>query len=214
MTEQNKPQFVELLTNVLGFYGTPPTAFAIGVWWQALQPFELAQVRQAFTAHAVDPERGQFAPKPADLVRQLAGTATDRAVKAWQKVLAAAGQVGAYTDVVFDDPVIHACVADLGGWPKLCRTEQDQLGYLHHRFLEAYKAHAQRGLAEYPAKLLGDRSSDELFAKRGLPPPQPTLIGDERRAQQVLAHGQAMRQVSARQVLDALPAMAKLEAAA
>jgi hypothetical protein len=215
MIEQDKPAFAELLTSVLGFYASVPSPFAIGVWWQAMLPFELDAVRRAFTAHATDPERGQFAPKPADLVRQLAGTRTDRAVGAWQKTLAAAGQVGAYSDVVFDDALIHACVADLGGWPKLCRTPSDELGFVHHRFLEAYKAYAQHAPADYPAKLLGDRSSDELYAKRGLPPPQPVLIGNVTKALRVLEQGRLSRHDFAPMaVLRCLPDVAPLSSAA
>ena len=214
MTNDDMADFQAALTSVLGFYGAPPTTFARTVWWEACKGFELDAVRRAFTAHATDPERGQFTPKPADLVRQLAGTRTDRAVGAWQKALTAAGQVGAYSDVVFDDALIHACVADLGGWPKLCRTSSEDLGYVHHRFLEAYKAYAQHAPADYPAKLMGDRSSDELYAKRRLPPPQPALIGDKAKCKAVLERGQAVRLGASRAVLDVLPPVARLGVAA
>ena len=68
------------------------------------------------------------------LVRQLAGTATDRAMLAWGKAIDAASRVGAYTDVVFDDPAIHAAIEDMGGWPKFCRGDVKDLSYLQHRF--------------------------------------------------------------------------------
>ena len=67
----DKPAFVELLTQALGFYGQAVSPFAVSVWWQACQGVELDQVRRALTAHAMDPDRGHFAPKPADVVRQL-----------------------------------------------------------------------------------------------------------------------------------------------
>ncbi len=189
MKQSDAAEFQSLLSSVLGFYSAPPTTFARSVWWEACQPFELAEVRRAFTAHATDPDRGMFAPKPADVVRQLSGTATDRAAQAWRKTLAAAGQIGAYSDVVFDDPLIHACVDDLGGWPKVCRTEQESLGYVHHRFLETYKALAARGASDYPRKLLGDRGSDDLYRKRGIDPPKPALVGDREMALMVLEGG-------------------------
>jgi hypothetical protein len=31
-------------------------------------------------------------------------------------------QVGAYQSVVFDDPLIHLVLEDLGGWIKICST--------------------------------------------------------------------------------------------
>lgn len=189
MIASDKPEFMRLLTDALAFYRQDLSTFALNVWWSACERYSIEQVRQALTAHALDPERGHFAPKPADLVRQLSGTATDRAMIAWGKVMGAISSVGAYTDVVFDDPAIHAVIEDLGGWPKVCRGELSELSYLQHRFTEAYRAYTGRGSFEYPRALAGARSPDELFAKRGLPPPKPALVGNRGQAEQVFLTG-------------------------
>jgi hypothetical protein len=191
MRNADRVAFKDLLTDVMAFYRQDVSPFALSVWWQACEAFELEQVAKALTGHAMDPDRGQFAPKPADVVRQLAGTATDRAMLAWGKVHDAMGRVGAYTDVVFDEPAIHAVVDDLGGWSKMCRTELSELSYLQHRFTESYRAYVGRGRFEYPRRLTGDRSPDELYAKRGLPPPKPAVIGDLVKARDVYRLGGA-----------------------
>lgn len=189
MQPSDKPEFKDLITDVLAFYRQDVSPFALTVWWSACERFALEQVRKALTAHAMDPERGQFAPKPADIVRQLQGTTTDRAMLAWGKVLEAAQRVGAYTDVVFDDPAIHAVIEDLGGWIKVCRSETKDLSYLQHRFTEAYRAYVGQGSFEYPRQLIGDRSPNEMYARRGLPVPEPVLIGDAAMARAVYEHG-------------------------
>ena len=158
---------------------------------QACSPFSIEQVSKALTAHATDAERGQFAPKVADIVRILSGTATDRAALAWGKCLEAMSSVGAYTDVVFDDPAIHAVVEDLGGWPKLCRTEMKELGYVQHRFCESHRAYTGRGQFDYPRRLGGDRSPDSEYEKVGLKLPRPALIGNPDRAKLVYQNGGA-----------------------
>ena len=71
MNPADRGEFARLLTDALAFYGKDVSRFALDVWWQACQPFTLDQVSRALTRHAMDAERGQFAPKPADLVRQL-----------------------------------------------------------------------------------------------------------------------------------------------
>lgn len=177
MSPNDANQFKELLTSALAYYRQDASPFVLSVFWQACQPFTMEQVRKALTAHATDPERGQFAPKAADLVRILQGTNTDRAQLAWGKCLDAMSRVGAYTDVVFDDPAIHAVVEDLGGWPKVCRTETKDLGYLQHRFCESHKAYTGRGAFDYPKRLAGDRSPDSEYEKKGIKPPRPALIG-------------------------------------
>lgn len=190
MTPNDRERFALLIADVLGFYGQTPSKFALTVWWQACQPFEFEAVQRALGRHAMDPEVGQFAPKPADLVRQMQGTPTDRAAKAWGMVIDAASKVGAYADVAFDDPIIHAVVMDLGGWPVLCRTNTDELGYLRHRFTEGYRAYARRGdLQNWPRQLCGDRSPDETYLARGLQPPRPVLVGDAAAAARVMAGG-------------------------
>lgn len=189
MIETDKSAFATLMTDALAFYGKDVSRFALDVWWQACRPFEFDQVARALTRHAMDAERGQFAPKPADIVRQLAGTATDRAMLAWGKAIDAASRVGAYTDVVFDDAAIHASIEDMGGWPKFCRSETKDLSYLQHRFAQSYGAYANRGEFDYPHRLMGDRSPDDVYAKRGLPPPKPAVIGDVEKARAVAQIG-------------------------
>jgi hypothetical protein len=190
MQPSERKDFAGMLADAMGYYGKDVSTFTLNVWWTACQNFSLEQVSKALQRHAMDPERGQFAPKVADIVRVLAGTYTDRAQLAWGKVLGAMQSVGAYTDVVFDDPAIHACIEDLGGWVKICRSSMDELSYLQHRFCESHKAYVGRGQFDYPRLLGGDRSSDGDYAKRGLKPPKPAIVGDAQHARQVYLGGQ------------------------
>ena len=187
-TEQ---QFEDLIVQVLAFYKQEVSPFALAVWWEACKRFEHAQVSRALTNHALDPERGAYPPKPADLVRQIEGTQTDRAMMAWGKVYEAMKSVGAYSDVVFDDPAIHATVEDMGGWPKLCRTEMSELGYVQHRFTQTHKAYTEQKQFTYPRRLIGERSADHEFTSRGLSVPKPAVIGNIEKARQVYRAGSA-----------------------
>jgi hypothetical protein len=189
MTETDKPQFAQLLTRVHAYYRQDLTDDIIDMWWAGLERYELEQVSRAMSAHASDPEAGKFCPRIADLVRVLQGTATERAVMAWAKVHEAMSRVGAYQDVVFDDPAIHAVIEDLGGWPKVCRTPLKELSILQHRFSEAHRAYVARGEFDYPRRLPGDRSPDSEYAKKGLPPPQPLMVGDRRACLAVFDRG-------------------------
>lgn len=181
--------FGELLKDVMAYYEKNCSQFTLTVWWGACQSFDFEQVSAALQKHATDPERGRFAPKVADIVRALQGTTTDRAAIAWGKVHGAMSSVGAYTDVVFDDPAIHAVIEDMGGWPKICRIEIAELSYTQHRFQEAHKAYTERGQFDYMRRLPGDRSPDHDYTSRGLPLPRPVLVGDGQKAIAVLKNG-------------------------
>lgn len=168
----------------------PLSEGAILLWWQRMERYDLEAVERAFIAHGRDSERGRFMPQPADLIGHLDGSRSDKSQLAWGKAFEAASRVGAYTDVVFDDPAIHAAIDDLGGWPKFCRSETADLSYLQHRFCESYKAYIGRENFEYPRRLTGDRSPDDVYTKRGLPPPKPAIVGDIERARAVFLGGQ------------------------
>ena len=189
MHQNQMADFAALLTDVMAYYGKHTSDFMLQVWWTACQRFDYEQVATALQRHATDPDRGQFAPKVADIIRVLDGTTTDRAALAWGKVLAAMSDVGAGTDVVFDDPAIHAAVEDLGGWPKVCRTELKELSFLQHRFQESHRAYTGRGQFDYPRRLAGDRSPDHDYERRGLPLPAPAVVGDQKRAALVYQNG-------------------------
>lgn len=184
-------EFSSLLTDVMAYYGQNCSSFTLTVWWGACQNFDLEQVSKALQRHATNPDRGQFAPKVADIVRVLQGTSAARAAIAWGKVHGAMSSVGAYSDVVFDDPAIHAVIEDLGGWPKVCRIEIAELSYLQHRFQEAHRAYTERGQFEYMRRLPGDRSPDHEFTSRGIPLPRPALVGVKEKAIAVLQNGNA-----------------------
>lgn len=192
MIQSEKQKFGQLMTDVMAYYGKDASRFMLSLWWDACQNMDFEQVAKALNQHAKDPERGQFAPKVADIVAILEGTTTERAAIAWGKTFEAMQRVGAYTDVVFDDPVIHCVIEDLGGWVKVCRSDSSELSYFQHRFTESYRAYASRlkhGTIEYPRALLGDRSPDEMYERRGLPAPKPAIIGDVVQARIVWRNG-------------------------
>lgn len=174
MKPNEKPEFTALIADVLGYWKQDVSEFALNVWWSGCQRFDFDQVARALSEHATDPDKGQFAPKVADIVRILGGTKTDRSLREWGRVYEAMSRVGAYSDVDFGDGATHSAIRDMGGWPKICRTDMDQLSYLQHRFCELYKIHD--GQSEGVPALMGDRSPDEMYRKKGLNPPKPILI--------------------------------------
>lgn len=202
MKSSEKSAFADLLTDAMAFYRQSLSPFALSVWWQACEGYELEQVTKAITKHAMDPDRGQFPPKPADLVRMLQGTNSDRSLIAWGKTLDAMQRVGAYTSVCFDDPAIHAAIEDMGGWSKLCRSELDDMPHVQRRFCETYRAYAGRGNFSYPARLPGQFEQQNAVTGHRTAP--PALIGDPSRAQAVGNAGSLLPKTQITHIGDAL----------
>lgn len=188
MNDGDVEKFVTLVSDALAYWKQPVSEFALHVWTEGCKDYTIEQVSKAIQTYAMDPDCGHFAPKVSDIIRLIDGSSADRAAIAWGMVLEGAKSVGAYRDVCFDDPVIHAAVMDCGGWPAICRTETDHLSYAQHRFTEAYRANANRPNG-HPALLRGERSPDLEYEKKGLPVPRPILIGNPAKALEVRASG-------------------------
>lgn len=88
--------FVAMYRDVMGLYGKAPTSTQEAMVFRALAAHDLRAVRAAFDAHIRDPQRGRFAPLPADLLLHLEGDAADDgrpgAEEAWALCQAAADQ--------------------------------------------------------------------------------------------------------------------------
>ena len=207
MNAADQKRLADVLGGVHDFYGKELSRFAITVWMQACEMFDVEQVTKALSAHLMDAERGQFMPKPADIVRQLEGTRTDRSLIAWGKVLDAMQRVGAYQSVVFDDGAIHGAISDMGGWAAICRSETDELPFTQKRFCDLHRAYSARPDMPYPARLVGDHELHN--APRGYNVAPPMLIGDAQRAQAVERLG-SVGPKTAITAADAMPAVKRI----
>lgn len=191
MTDDDFRAFSELWLATAGLYpGHPPSETTVELAFNALAQYDLVAVRTALSQHMQDPSAGMYAPKPADLVRLIGGSNEDRALMAWSKVERALRAVGQYQSVAFDDPFIHATIADMGSWSDLCRTDEDELPFKRREFAQRYAAYRRRGqVPEFPARLVGaDEAHNRAhgFLDRiGA----PALVGDEERARKVLERG-------------------------
>lgn len=195
MRTEDFEAFVSGLSGVHAFYGKDVSPFAADVWWNALKPFDLTAVVDAFNRHLTNPDNGQFLPKPADIIRMLGGRTEDRALVAWAKVDRAVRSVGNYASVVFDDALIHRCISDMGGWVGFGQKTEDEWPFVGKEFQTRYRGYAMRGESpDYLPVLIG--ISEAYNSRKGLRIEPPKLIGDATKAQAVLSGGNAGQMLS------------------
>lgn len=189
MTPDEKIELIDVLTAALSVYGQVVTPMSAEVWLAALDPFPIADVRRALSAHVRNPDVGQYPPKPADVVRAINGATGENAAWAWAKVARAARSVGGYQTVAFDDPAIHAAIEGLGGWVWLCEQAERELAFIAKRF-EALYASARSRVREqsYPRYLIG-RTEAENRSNGHPHAGKVALIGDPARCAMVIEHG-------------------------
>lgn len=183
--------FTSLINDVLAFYRQDSSAFSTRIWINSMMPFDYGAVCDAINRHCMNPDTGQFCPKPADIVRMLGGTSIDSAKVAWSKVERAMRSLGTNSDVVFDDPLIHRVVSDMGGWIRLGETKTEEAWvFVGNDFVARYRGFRNRSeKPDYPRVLTGVANAHN--ARNGFPLQPPRTIGDPAACQRVALGGKA-----------------------
>lgn len=180
--------FRKMMVLVAEQYGKPMSADLVRFYFDGLAHLPIESLREALSLHVRNPDIGQFMPKVADIIRAIEGTNADAALQAWAKVSEAVQRVGSYATVAFDDPVIHAVLADMGGWVRLCSGTMKEWDFKANEFVNRYRGYKQKTLpADYPKRLPGRHDTENVA--RGFPEQPPTLIGDAEKARAVIAGG-------------------------
>lgn len=188
MVESDKRDFAAVLRATLDVYGKEASPDVLRIWWAALQDRSIDEIRIGFSRYIRSTESGSFPPKPADIIRMIDGTSSDRGMVAWSKVHEAILRVGSYRSLAFDDPIIHVVIEGMGGWPALCATPKDELPFRSNEFSKRYRALAETGGASsYPSYLVGISESQNNM--NGFKSDPPMLIGDASKAAQLIASG-------------------------
>lgn len=175
MESTEKDSFFSLMADVHAFYRQDISRFALGVWWEALKAFDYRAVKDAFNRHAVNPDNGQFCPKPADIVRLIAGGTQDAALIAWTRVQKAVREQGMYRSVNFEDPIINAVLKDMGGWVAIGQIREDKLPFRAKEFENRYRGYRQRGEVPMVGALLGIADGDNQT--KGFALSAPAMVG-------------------------------------
>jgi hypothetical protein len=171
----DKLAFKQLLTGIGLLYGKTLHEAVLAIWWQALKHCEFSEVRAALNAHVVNPDKGQFMPKPADVIEYLQGSSEAQALKAWAEVTTAIREIGRHESVIFPDPLIHAVIRDMGGWIALCQSKLSDFPFLSREFEKRYRALLHHPPLECPHQLTGLFEQNNRL--HGYASPEPVLVG-------------------------------------
>ena len=185
MQSTDQPSFFEALIATAEIYGKNLSPEAQMLYWHCLSAFEAQAVIAALRRCCMDPDTGQFMPKPADVIRQIKGGTEDQALLAWTNVEKAITRIGCYASVVFDDPIIHAVLQDMGGWVQLCKVTDDELPFKRNEFVTRYRDYAQRqAIPPHPQVLTGLVNAERRML--GYEPEEPRFVGNKEKCKAVM----------------------------
>jgi hypothetical protein len=177
MKTEDRPDFLKMLAVVFDAYGKNLSDAVAEFWWNLMQPYDLPALRDAFNRHCVNPDNGQWAPKPADIVKLIDGGSMDGALLAWSKVDRAVRSIGPWESVMFDDPITGTVIADMGGWIRLNEGTDDDWPFKAKEFEARYRAYKTAGgITQPPPKLVG--IADATNRQTGMPDRPAVVAGN------------------------------------
>lgn len=142
MNTQDKRTFAEALIATGEVYGKEISAAMAEMFFLDLAEFAIGDVVSAMAEHRRDPHRGQFFPKPADLIAKLRIDPHEQALAVWPEVERLASNIE-LADGRCGDDVARIAVNQMGGWSRIGRATYRELPFLQKEFLERYESLTQ-----------------------------------------------------------------------
>jgi len=162
MEKHDQDKFKAILAGVCEIHSKRVTDQLTLLYWQSMKSVSLSQFEQAINAHMLDPDCGQFFPKPADIIKQISGTskAQTEAVKhraelAWGQIIHKLEKSGPYKKLELDDKQGIAAIKGMGGWGTFASATYDQLVWMKKDFFNIYDTYENTELDQLPSSLPG-----------------------------------------------------------
>lgn len=145
MNKQDDLEFAKVMMALSEIFdgGREPSPLKVELYFQSLRDYQIEDIKNAVSVMIRTRVFPSF-PKPAEIIQEINGTAKDRSLSAWILVTDAIRRHGSYESVQFEDSVIHSVVDVMGGWPKLCQTNEDELKWKQKEFENLYQVIGRR----------------------------------------------------------------------
>lgn len=145
MTDNDKKRFAECWVAYHDLVGAArPSRESLALAFELLQDYPLWHIEKALKMHA---KTSPYAPKPADVVKILMGSAEDRARRAWLAAKDVMARWGSYESVSLRDPWAHYAIAAMGGWPAFGSIEEKDAPFRERDFCRHYADAERMGLS-------------------------------------------------------------------
>ena len=176
---QHKKEFASSLASMAEMYNRHLSKTSILLYYEALKQYEYKDVNKALNILV---RESSFMPVVADIVKIIENRQSPDilAEQAYDKLIRAKREIGAYTSIIFDDPIIHRIVEQHGGWPAVCAMskEEEQFTAFKKNFIQEYKAFMQDKNYSFPLKLAGIHEINNSAMAFDSYIPKAVLFGD------------------------------------
>lgn len=144
MNQNDRTDFAKCFAATCLVYDVSPSTEKANAYFSLLGKFSIEQVLTAFAKHPLDPDRGRFFPKPADIVYQMQGTEKqalelmeNKAEVEWAAIVTAASGGYEPKNISVES---RSALRSLGGINKVGYTLEKDLPFLKRDFVALVKS--------------------------------------------------------------------------
>lgn len=156
MTNQDRDRFEVMLLGLAEIFDKQLSERQIDLYYLALEDMDIEDVVQAgnILARSV-----KFFPKPVEFRESMAINTDDMASIAYGKFHKGMMRAHPGRTLIFDDPIIHAVIENIGGWNEELYNKWSSIKdevWLRKQFESLYQTYAKCGVpANTPERLVG-----------------------------------------------------------
>ncbi len=157
MTSADQEKFTQGLIILAEIYNRKLSSLLLHTYWKCLKKYSLAVFETTLWNFVKNPDVAKRGfPSPAEWVKAIDGDAETKSLAAWTEIVKTIRHIGHYDSVIFNDPLIHRVIDDMGGWIFLCRQSERELIFTQKEFERHYKKYdAIKELSVGPDYLTG-----------------------------------------------------------
>ncbi len=199
---ENDKKFLFCLAALGEAFGQEVSDMKIKVYAKALEDMPLADIERACMELIRSRTTATF-PKVAEIREAATGKVEDKAQIAANKLEKALDLYNGFRSVVFDDPVMHMAIEEMGGWIAINKlVDNGEWKFRRGEFAKTYAA-CLRNPVIYPPVLVGESQQAneergftlEWYKERGKKFPEPVYIGDIKTCKQIAAGSEGQKQI-------------------
>ena len=136
----DQEKFTQGLLILAEVYNRKLSLLLLHTYWDCLKKYSFSVFETILWNFLNNPDYAKKGfPSPAEWIKAIEGDVNSRSLVAWTEIIKTIRHVGHYESVIFNDPLIHLVIKEMGGWIFLCQQSERELIFLQKEFERRYQ---------------------------------------------------------------------------
>lgn len=144
MEEKDKNQFLMIIKSLEELYSKKISNILKNIYWSSLLDYSIEEVSRSVFNYIKYSSNGQFMPKPCDIIKNIEGDQSDKALIAWSLLMKHIRRRGCDAKIEFEDDIISNVIEDMGGIRSISLCDEKQEPFKRSQFIAIYNFYLKK----------------------------------------------------------------------